>query len=143
MAFGEPVPGLEKWHNRADFTWNRGEPMKHIIWLVLLLASASFISAQQVDQDREHTMWIASVMDSIHTVKPGMTRQDLLKVFNTEGGLSSRIHRIYVFKGCRYIKVTVEFQPVEHQNDSQSQKEMPTDRIVAISMPFLQYRVLD
>jgi hypothetical protein len=117
--------------------------MKHIIWpvLVLLVAPASLISGQQAGPDREHTMWIASVMDSIHTIKPGMTRQDLLKVFNTESGLSSRVHRIYVYKGCPYIKVTVDFQPVEHPEDRST--EMPTDKIVEISTPFLEYSVVD
>jgi hypothetical protein len=115
--------------------------MKPIVWLVLLLTSASLISAQEIDPDREHTEWVASVMDSIQTVKPGNTREDLLKVFTTEGGFSSRLHRTYVYKGCRYIKVTVEFEPVEKRDDSFT--EMPTDRIVKISTPFLQYTVSD
>src|ERR1700676_2149804 len=96
---------------------------------------------KQLNRDREHTKWIASVMDSIQTIKPGMTREDLLKVFNTEGGISNRLHRTYVYKACPYIKVTVEFKPVEQQNDSFI--EMPTDRIVRISNPFLQYTVAD
>ncbi len=115
--------------------------MKRILWLFLLLTSASLISAQEIDRDGVHTKWIASVMDSIHTIKPGMTREDLMKVFISEGGISNRLHRTYVYRGCPYIKVTVEFKPLEQRNDSLT--EMPTDRIVTISVPFLQYAVAD
>ena len=42
----------------------------------------------------------------------GMTRADLLKVFTTEGGLSTGLNRTYVYRECQYIKVDVDFEPV-------------------------------
>ena len=45
--------------------------MRRITCVVLLLTAASLMSAQETDSDQEHAKWIASVMDSIQTVKPG------------------------------------------------------------------------
>lgn len=116
--------------------------MNRIVFAIaLLLAATSFAAKQTTDTDKEHTEWIASVMDSIDTIKPGMTREDLLKVFTTEGGLSFRLHRTYVYKECPYIKVTVEFEAAENPNDGLT--EMPSDKIVKVSAPFLQYSVTD
>ena len=49
---------------------------------------------------------------SMQAIKVGMTRRDLLTVFMPEGGISTRLFRRYVFRGCQYIKVDVEFTPV-------------------------------
>ena len=38
----------------------------------------------------EHTEWVAKSLKEIETVKPGMTREDLLRVFRDEGGISTR-----------------------------------------------------
>jgi transposase InsO family protein len=51
---------------------------------------------------------------SAFEIKPGMTREDVLRVFTTEGGLSFRTQQTYVLKGCPYIHVDVEFSPVRH-----------------------------
>lgn len=63
-----------------------------------------------------------------------MTRSDLLNVFTTEGGLSTRTHRTYVLKQCGIIKVDVEF------SISGSEAE---DKIRQISKPYLNYAITD
>jgi len=70
-----------------------------------------------------------------------MTREDLSKVFAIEGGISNRFWRVYVYKDCPYIKVRVEFEASANPDDQLT--EMPEDRIVKVSMPFLQYSVMD
>jgi uncharacterized membrane protein len=112
-----------------------------VLAIVLILTATSIAATKKKETNEEHTKWIASVMDSIQTIKPGMTREDLLKMFTTEGGLSNRLHRTYVYKECPYIKVTVEFEAAENTDDHLT--EMPEDKIVKISMPFLQYGVAD
>ena len=109
--------------------------------IVLLLTATSLAPTQTPDTDLEHRKWILSVLESTGTVKPGMTREDLLKVFTTEGGISNRFQRTYVYKDCQYIKVTVEFEAASNPDDGLT--EMPQDRIVKITMPFLQYMVVD
>jgi hypothetical protein len=87
-----------------------------------LLAFASLYSAiisgtalvqawPQAASQRDHVAWVAEALRRMQTVKPGMTRTDLLKVFTTEGGLSSPLHRTFVSRDCPYFKVDVELRP--------------------------------
>src|SRR6266550_2871023 len=71
-----------------------------------------------------------NVIAWIATIKPGMTRSDLLRVFTTEGGLSTRTHRTYVLKQCPTIKVDVEFSISGNEAE---------DKITQISRPYLDY----
>jgi hypothetical protein len=80
--------------------------------------------------DWEHSQWVSNVLAWIATVKPGMTRSDLLAVFTTEGGLSTRTHRTYVLKQCPTIKVDVEFSISGNEAE---------DKITQISRPYLDY----
>jgi hypothetical protein len=48
--------------------------------------------------DWGHTRWVSDVLLWIATIKPGMS--DLLRVFTTEGGLSTRMHQAFVLKQC-------------------------------------------
>lgn len=84
----------------------------------------------EVAIDWGHMQWVSNVLAWIATVKPGMTRQDLLSVFTTEGGLSTRMHRTYVLKQCPTIKVDVEFSISGNEAE---------DKITQISKPYLDY----
>ena len=59
---------------------------------------------------------------------------DLLRVFTTEGGLSTRTHRTYVLNQCRAIKVDVEFSISANEAE---------DKITQISKPYLDYGIYD
>jgi hypothetical protein len=75
----------------------------------------------------------------METIKVGMTRTDLLKVFTEEGGLSSRESRTYGYRECRYFKVDVEFRSVERPGGD----EFGRDVIVKISRPYVHRMVVD
>jgi hypothetical protein len=87
----------------------------------------------------DHAEWLAKAMREMATVKPGMTRADLLKVFEEEGGLSTRTQRRYVYRGSKYIKVDVTFEAVGDDTTGES----PKDKITKISKPFLEHSILD
>lgn len=87
---------------------------------------------------QQQTLWVLKVMSEIGTVGAGMTRQELLRVFREEGGISTRTNRTYVYRGCPYIKVNVVFSSVD-ANDQES----PDDKIVSISGPYLAYAIMD
>jgi hypothetical protein len=89
------------------------------------------------DIDREHTEWIAVTLRATQTIKVGMTRSDLTKVFTTEGGLSTTSQRTYVYRRCPYIKVDVKFAA------SSRDEELPTDGIIEVSRPYLARSVMD
>jgi hypothetical protein len=80
--------------------------------------------------DWGHTQWVSNVLLLIATIKPGMTRSDLLRVFTTEGGLSTRTRRTFVLKQCPTIKVDVEFSTSASEAD---------DKITQVSKPYLDY----
>jgi len=118
---------------------------------VLLLVSAVTIcaasSASQSGCAQEHEIWVGHALEKMEAIKPGMTRDDLLKIFRTEGGLSTRLHRTFVSRDCAYFKVDVEFQAVGRPGrDSEGRvtlEEGPRDTIVKISRPYLQYSIGD
>jgi hypothetical protein len=89
----------------------------------------------------EYTLWIADSLLEIQTVKPGMTRADLLKVFEEEGGISTRIERRYAYRDCPYIKVNVKFDLA--LTTAKDRAEHPDDKISQISEPFLQWSIGD
>src|SRR5262249_45938197 len=84
--------------------------------------------------DWGHSQWVSNVLAWIATIKPGMTRSDLLRVFTTEGGLSTRTRRTYVLKQCRTIKVDVEFAISGNEDE---------DKITQISKPYIDYGIYD
>ncbi len=88
-----------------------------------------------------HSEWVARSLNAIETIKVGMTRADLLKVFTVEGGLSTRTSRTFVFRECPYIKVDVGFEPVGALQDKL--QEHNEDRIIRISKPYLEKMVID
>jgi len=89
----------------------------------------------------ERTKWIARTLRQIQTIRPGMTRSDLLKVFTEEGGMSNRFGRRYVYQGCAYIKVDVRFKSPRSHDDGW--EEEPGDVIVSISKPYLEWSIKD
>jgi hypothetical protein len=115
----------------------RGTNMKKLITavavgLVTFVSIAPALSSQSGGKD-EHTEWIAKSLKEMETVKVGMTRGELLRVFKEEGGISTRTWRRYAYRDCPYIKVDVEFQPVVDPGNMMSQST--TDNIVKISNP--------
>jgi hypothetical protein len=90
--------------------------------------------------DSSQARWVNAVALDIQTIKPGMTRAQLLKVFAGEGGVSTRIGRRYVYRRCGFIKVDVEFAPSGNPN---SRAESPDDVITKISKPYLDQPVTD
>ena len=108
--------------------------------LVTFSAAAILPSSQSRGAD-EHTAWVEKSLREIESVKVGMTRLELLKVFTEEGGISTRTWRRYVYRDCPYIKVDVEFEPVGEPENKLTQS--PSDKIVKISKPFLEWSILD
>lgn len=126
--------------------------MKRRRALVMLASSAigaGALNASSSDRDQQcedHEAWVADVLQEILTVKPGMTRRDLLELFTTGGGISSRTWRTYVSKRCVLFQVDVEFQAVGEPDIGDTPGflyEADDDIILKISRPYLQFEVKD
>ena len=87
------------------------------------------------------TKQISAILTGCQKIKPGMTRAELLKVFTTEGGLSTAMHRTFVYRGCPYIKVDVDF--TDSDPNQKMVEEHPTDTISKISKPYLEWGIID
>jgi|SRR5882724_7148237 len=114
-----------------------------LTFLAISIVASFTVFAQsdaQVQSAKSHSEWIAQSIREMETIKVGMTRADLLKVFTEEGGLSTRTQRQYVYRECLYIKVAVEFEPVETK---EILPENGKDKIVRISKPFIEWSVID
>ncbi len=101
----------------------------------------------QSTESSVHIAWVADTMKRMDTVKVGMTRADLLKVFKTEGGISTPLQRRFVSLDCPYFKVDVRFRAVGRpERDSGGRVIMiegSQDEIIEISRPYLQFSILD
>jgi hypothetical protein len=114
--------------------------------LLALTLTASFPADQSL-RSQGQTEWVAESLKEMQHIKVGMTRADLLRVFTMEGGLSTGLTRTYVYRGCPYMKVDVEFAPVGRPaRDGEGRvtlKEADEDVIKKISRPYLDWSVLD
>lgn len=87
-------------------------------FLAFSLTSSSLCAAaeSQSFSQTEHAAWLARVLEQMLTIKPGMTRSQLLEVFTTEGGIYTGLHRKFVSRECPFIKVDVRFEAVGRPN---------------------------
>lgn len=83
----------------------------------------------------------------MQTIEPEMNRKQLLRVFTTEGGISTAMRRTFVSRDCPYFKVNVTFRRAAESSGGSEHpdwlKEMDDDVITTISGPYLQFSIMD
>ena len=122
--------------------------MKFILPLAFAItAFLPVVYAQQSTVTNDRNSWIVSIIKETSAIKPGMTRADLMKVFEGEGGLSTALRRTYASRECPYIKVDVEFEKVGRPERDQDGRvtliEDDQDLIKKISKPYLDWSISD
>jgi len=116
-------------------------PMKRFLIPLLVLSLAATSPGQM---DEAFSKQVAAVLKECQTVKPGKTtREELAKIFVTEGGISTPIQQTFVHRSCPYIKVRVEFELVDPAKAKELMEGMPQDQVKKISEPFLEWSVID
>ena len=100
-------------------------------------AQANALKPSSAQQQQERQKWVQHSFDEMQTIKPGMTRGELEKVFVGEGGFYSSSHQTYLYRGCLYFKVTVDFQLAGSGLEYPSN---PKDKIVGITQPYIDTR---
>jgi hypothetical protein len=89
------------------------------------------LAAQCIDSaSPDKSLWVEKVVERMQSIKPGMTRKQLLTVFTPEGGISEVDRRTYRSQDCLYFAVDVKFHSGELEN--------PQERILTISPPYLK-----
>ncbi|HTS17832.1 MAG TPA: hypothetical protein VMP11_09685 [Verrucomicrobiae bacterium] len=130
--------------NSTDIEAMRKELARGHVWhgtLVLPRVKVPPATTRKSEIDKGLMDQILDVITECQTIKPGMTRADLMKVFTTEGGMSTAAHRTFVHRRCPYIKVDVDFTPSDPKQNVL--EERPTDTITKISNPYLAWSIID
>ena len=85
--------------------------------------------------------WLSGELQEAHSIKPGMTKADLLKVFMPDGGMQWNPTRRFVLRSCNLIKVDVTFQ----QSEGTHSTNLPARELIikSISKPYLEYMYAD
>ncbi len=122
----------------------KGSVAKKAYWgSIATFQKPNFVVSEKskTQKSTDYTQWLANVLKEIETIKVGTTREQLLKVFTTEGGISHPTHRTYVHRACPYIKVEVRFETIN--KDRRSLKDNPEDVIKEISRPYLEWSIIN
>jgi hypothetical protein len=110
-------------------------------------ACAFQATAQTAPAPQDHVAWVAQALKRMQTIKPSMTRETLLTVFTTEGGVYTGLQRTFVSRDCPYFKVDVGFlavgRPNRDGNGTVTLIEGSQDIILKISRPYLQFTIAD
>lgn len=121
-----------------------------LLSIIAIGGSASFRPTQSASSEpcaQDHEVWLTHILEKMEPIKPGMTRMDLLKVFKTEGGLSTGLRRTFVSRECPFFKVVVEFKAVARPDSDNAGfatlSEDNRDTIVKISKPYVQFATAD
>jgi len=111
-----------------------------IICSVLILPGLTSSSRQT---DPNHDKWLQERYVEATSIKEGMTRADLLKVFRMDGGLQLHLPTRYVLKSSNLIKVDVEFDAMG--GSEENLRSVPDDKlnIKRISKPYVEPGFLD
>jgi hypothetical protein len=114
---------------------------------LMMTESLFAFPSDQPSSHRANTSWVEEVLRLMQTIRPGETRLELLRVFTTEGGISTPLQRTFVSRDCPYFKVDVAFQAVgrpERDHDGRvTMLEDVRDIILSLSRPYLAWTIAD
>ncbi len=98
-------------------------------------------SSSQAETGQSHKKWLQDRYKEATSIKVGMSRADLLKVFMQDGGLNIVPASRYVLRSCYMIKIDVEFD----SKYGREYKERPDSelKIRRVSKPYLEYMFTD
>jgi hypothetical protein len=92
--------------------------------LLACLASALGAGALRLGAaEDDHRRWLAERYAEAVSVRPGMSRRDLRRLFRPDGGLQTIPSGRYVLKSCPLIKVEVKFALPEGASPTDSRDE--------------------
>lgn len=76
---------------------------------LVIICSVLTLTGSVYQTDRNNDQWLQQRYVEATSIKEGMTRADLLKVFRMDGGLQLMLPTRYVLNNSNLIKVDVEF----------------------------------
>lgn len=125
--------------------------MNRILRAALLIVSLALAESSQAQaagadvatpENQDHIAWVIEVLGRMQSIRPGMSRRDLLVIFRTDGPnyAGVRFRRSFVSRECSLFRVDVEFEAIDSsQEGSERLAERENDRITKISTPYVQF----
>jgi hypothetical protein len=108
---------------------------------ILICATCMAGAFHHTGKEQTHEQWLADRIKEAKSVTVGMSRADLLKVFDRGGGFQVIPAETYVLRSCLLIKVNVNFDmSATDRHEPIPDKDL---KIKTISEPYLGYVVLD
>lgn len=93
---------------------------KSTLLIICSILTVSFFSSSTLNQTNQakreglaHRQWLQNIYLEATSIKEGMTRADLIKLFRIDGGLQRMLPERYVLNGTDMIKVDVKFDVPE------------------------------
>jgi len=113
--------------------------------VVACLSIAPALSTAQrvlTQEEGKHYAWLGDRLTEAYSVQAGMSRADLLKVFEPDGGMQRIPPGRYILRNCDMIKVDVQFALPEGISRSNLP---PNDKLAisSISKPYLERPIMD
>lgn len=118
--------------------------MKLVVILIIgfiAIAGARVCPQAQENSDASRQQWVEERYKEAVSIRPGMNRADLMKLFAEDGGLQSVPASRYVLKSCHLIKIEVKFATPYGVN----YKPTPDQdlKITEVSRPYLEPEDVD
>jgi hypothetical protein len=109
---------------------------RSLIFVFLTLITFAYSWPRASQSERNCDQWLQERYREAASVKVGMTRAELKKVFSEDGGLQPIPANRYVLKSSNLIKVDVQFESPADTN----YRNAPDDHvhIKSISKPYLE-----
>ncbi len=119
--------------------------MRTILLTLLLLTgcfvSFGFLNADNNQVDENNCKFIEKSMEEVSTLKVGMKRKNLLKMFHQDSGISGVMDQRSVYEKCEFIKINVKFELTEKNKNFSA--DNPEDKIIEISKSYLEHPFYD
>src|SRR5258708_38319243 len=114
--------------------------MKFLALLLILSIVLFCVGAGQPAGSDASCSEILNALRVVKALKPGDSRAAVERNFERDGGFQAYGQSRYVFKNCKYIKVDFGFSTA---NGAPSKESLPSDKILTISRPYLEYPAAD
>lgn len=113
------------------------------IGFLTLFAALALAGDQPEKEEAQHAGWVLACLKDFESIKAGMTREQVEKKFPMDGGLQTASPTRFVHPQCRYFKIEVGFEFQRDETDGNRAVMGKTDKVIAVSKPYLERAVTD